>query len=434
MRGLGEAALVNRHDPSVSRRAMLRIIGASLAAPVCAARADSAKLVHVLSLRPQNGPIKRSDPDTTTSTLYNLDAAPEWVRLVYLADSTAYSIDGAAIAMTGAVHDSVTPVDSRGQPSNALWQRVTFDSDGDDSPPGPAHAARAYSLAVPMRRPAIIGFSDWIKVSPMPRSDAGYGFLMLVRAYSKAGLCTPSLLWEQMPNQQINRAFASSHARGNASIAPWDFAPERDVVTASFGLQFVTRQPGATVVGIGDSIMSPPEGKSIPYAMRACALVSRPDRPVSYVNNGRGGALFEDYLPSGAMTIKSLKPQIAVIQAFTSNDPMTMDAADHAFEGAMRVAAVARAAGCEPIIATDSPEPQISAAAEAVRQHSLARVRGLASRGYRVLDLDALWGAGGGSDGWKQGYAGDRWHPANPASVAAAQVLAPMFEQILRGG
>jgi hypothetical protein len=386
----------------------------------------------MLTLRPQNGPPRESSPNTTMSTLYNLEAAPTWIRLIYIASNVAYPIDGAAIATTSAVHDGFTPVNHAGQPDDGLWRRVTFNHNGDDSSPGAQSASPIYSLNVPYRKYPVWGFSDWVRIDPLPRSDGGYGFLVQTRTWSRGVFRTTSDFWQQTPDQSINRAFAAFKSAGDGTTAPWHFAGEPDHLTACYGLQYVSANPGATVIGIGDSIMLPPG--SIPYCMRACALVSTPDRPVSYVNEGYLGRKSPDYLAAGAAGISVLHPQVAVIQTFTNNDPAAPDQAERSFNGAMRVAEQARKQQCVPILVTDAPETGISDAAEAIRQDSLKRTRAMASKGFHVLDLDALWGVGGSLDAYKPHYAADRWHPNNAASVVAAEALVPILRQVLGGG
>ena len=386
-------------------------------------------LSNVLSLRPQNGVPRQSEPDTTLSTLYNLDGAPAWIRLTYLASSVPYSIDGAAIAATSAVHDGFTPVNQAGQPDDGLWHRVTFDHNGDDSSPAEQLQSAVFSLDVPARRVPTLGFSDWIKVEPMARTDGGYGFLLLARTYSARSFHTNSYLWSELPDQEINRVFAAFKSKTNGTLQPWGFAGERDFITASYGLQYVTNPPGATVIGIGDSIMAPPA--SIPYGMRACTLISTPERPVSYINAGKIGQRSADFLADGRGSMLALNPQVALIQTFSSNDPSSMGNVTQMLDGATRLAELARKTNCYPILVTDAPETQITDAAEALRQESLRRTRALAARGFTILDLDALWGIGGGVDAWKKLYNTDRWHPSNTASRMAAQALAPVLRGIL---
>jgi hypothetical protein len=411
------------------RREVLRLAGAATVfGSQVAHAATDVRLSTLLTLRPQSGPMRESAPNITSSTLYNLESAPRWVRLIYVAVSRSYTVDGAAIAPTGAIGDGFTPVGATGQPDNAAWRRVTFNHNGDASTPAALTGAPVYSLAVPSRSVPTMGFSDWLRIEPLPRSDGGAGSLVQVRTFSIWGFRNFAAIWQEVPDKQIDRSFATFGSNGDGTAAPWVFHAEPDQLSASYGLQYIAENAGATVIGVGDSITAPPA--SIPYGMRACALISTPQHPVSYVNDGFIGRKSAEFLASGARAIRALRPQVALLQTYSGNDPDTVAASDQAFDGAMHLAGLCRSLQCVPIFVASPPSVQFNPLSAGVRR-SLMRTRALGLSGSMVLDLDAIWGKRDGTGAWKDGYRTDRWHPNNVASVAAAQVLVPMLRKLV---
>src|SRR5215218_4253534 len=111
----------------ITRRIFLAASTASLAAP---AFADGPKpnRTDFLTFQPQFvGTFKSPVPGLTFSSLYNLEAPPGWIRLVYRNDARDdETIDGAAIASTAMMGDGFTPCNADGKPDMSLWTRVTF--------------------------------------------------------------------------------------------------------------------------------------------------------------------------------------------------------------------------------------------------------------------------------------------------------------------
>jgi len=134
----------------------------------------------------------------------------------------------------------------------------------------------------------------------------------------------------------------------------------------------------------------------------------------------------------GIWAIEHLKPQAALIQTWSGNEPWTQDMADLSFARAMSVADTARRNRCAPILVTPAPVFGTNPEAEAYRQRNLTRARASAQhRGY-LLDLDALWGTGATPNTYRRDYDwGDQMHPNDKACAAAARALAPMLRQIL---
>jgi hypothetical protein len=404
--------------------------------------AGGVRLGQRLGFRLQNaGYVNPGGPGQAFGTLHHLEAVPYWVRLIWFNDQpVTWTLDGAAIAPTAEIGNGVDAVNAAGFPDTGLWQRVTFACEGQDSEPVPTKRSERYTFEVPASqhgpaRPTLV-FSDWMRLPGMPRRDGAIGALLLVRSYSQWLMRYSGAFG--LPDPAIGRDHRASWTKGEVTKAPWH---ERkwnpfDGAFASYGLQYISDVPGATMVGIGDSIthgMASAGGLS-GFGFRAAAMVSTPERPVSYVNEGFIGRKSDDYAAAGAWAIKTFTPQVTLIQAWSENDPWTFEAAERAFASAIALADMTRRAGGVPILMTAAPVFVEHPEAEPARQTSNAAVRNLGAKGWPVLDLDALWGTGASPNAYRPEYdSGDKTHQTDAACVAAAEPLAAMLREILNG-
>ena len=420
------------------RESLLLVAGASIA-PFGAARA-AVPLSTRLSLRPQNGPfVDASSPNLTYGGLYELESQPLWVRLCYTNEMpTPWRVDGAAIAVTSAFHDGYTPVDAQGSPAPKLWQRVTFDASGGDSAPA-AGGGKVFALDIGSRTtgpvPQLL-FSDWVRVDRPPASNREGRCLLLVRTYA-TGLMRTAIgrhFGSGTIDPAIGRLQAGFWSPGDGTQAPWSFGPTRmDQFYPTYGLQYMTATPGATVIGIGDSILSSMHsagGVSGP-GYRASVLVSTSALPVSYVNQAFVGRKSADFLARGMADIEALRPQIAVIQAWTEADPWADASSDATCDAALALTDFAASRNCLSVLVGPAPVFATHPEAEPARQHSLVRLRRLAETGKPVLDVDAIWGSGAVPNAYQARYDLDHTHPNDAGCGAAARVLAVALRGLL---
>ena len=213
-------------------------------------------------------------------------------------------------------------------------------------------------------------------------------------------------------------------------------APQTRTVNAFavYGIQYISPSLGAPVVGIGDSIMtsSCTTGQVSGFGICACTTVSPPELPVSYFNEGYPGRNSKGFCSCGIWDIEHLRPQVALIQTWSGNEPWTQDMADLSFARAMSVVDAGRRIRCVPILVTPPPVFANSPEAEAHRQRNRARAWAAAQAGAYLLDLDALWGTGSTPNAYRHEYDwGDHMHPNDTACAVAARALAPMLREIL---
>jgi len=75
------------------------------------------------------------------------------VRLIFFNDQDKpWTVDGAALAVSGAVGDGHTPINVDGVADPSLWKRVTFNNGGLDVDPLMQAAGEAHSLTIPARK------------------------------------------------------------------------------------------------------------------------------------------------------------------------------------------------------------------------------------------------------------------------------------------
>jgi hypothetical protein len=351
----------------------------------------------------------------TITTLLHLEAAPGRVRLVYGNDRPApYRLDRVAVAATAAFDRSGRPIGADGRPDETLWRAATFG--GVDSLSVPA----AGECGLPA-----LAFSDWIDLDSPP-ARAG-GALLLVAGFSSGVLrCAEG----GRPARRIGRLHASFVSPGSAAGA----VTRADRLFACFGVQYECAVAGVTVVGIGDSIMQSAcsAGGVSGFGFRACAMISTPQRPVSYVNQGFPGRNTLLFCAAGRADIVALRPQIALIQTWSQNEPWTQAQADLAFARALDLAEVARRHGCVPLLVGPGPQFAPHPAEDVFRRSNVERLRAAAGDGFAVLDLDALWGSGATPNAYRPRFdSGDGAHPNDAACEAAARALAPMLLRML---
>ena len=437
----------------MKRRELLIAGGASLfpgswtqglaAARASAAHKRKALLSNYLRYQPvNNGMWHIPDPGVTISTLFNLEAQPLFLRLLYHNETDQpVPIDGAAVAMTSAVGDALNPADANGAMAMELWRKVTFEEKGRDVALDTSNIQRrdVTSLAQPpaiggdKQRPSI-AYSDWMAMPELAPRDGSFGALVLVRTFSNQFVRLQS---SHGVGPGIPRAMSTFFGRkgDDSTRPPWVFQSPREAPChAPLAVEYYTSARGATVAGIGDSIMNGfRTGFDSAFVYRACVAVSRPERPVSFVNEAYGGRRSDEYLSNAKALLQSMMPpQFVVIQAWSENDPHTQAAADLALDGALELAALARGKGIIPILTTAAPVYARDPKSDVFRIESNIRVRQLEPIGYDVIDLDVLWGTGVTPNAYAADYDfGDHTHPTDAAEIVAAAAAAKILKKYL---
>ncbi|HTW71172.1 MAG TPA: hypothetical protein VME47_14880, partial [Acetobacteraceae bacterium] len=410
-----------------------------IATPPVLRRAPQPVLSTRLGFRLQSGNfVDSGGAGQGFAALHQLETPPHWVRLLFANDrTTPLHVDGAAVAATSASDDDVTPINALGEADMALWQRVTFDAGGRDVDPLDAVGSDTWRIelpanAGPQRQPQRAA-SDWVPLPGLARNDQGAGALLLVRSFS-SGLQRYSGAAGQ-PDPAIGHRHVSFWCPGNPTAPPWnaEWRPFTSLFP-SHGLQYIGTVPGATVVGIGSHTLHAihSDGGLSGFALRACAMVSRPNLPVSWFNETQTGGSSADYAVGGAWAIRTLRPQIVLIESWCEYDlHLGIDAA-LCFARAMALADMARRAGGVPVLITPAPVFADNQAGERWRQANLAQAREAGRLGVPVLDLDALWGTGAWPNAFRPEFdRGNHRHQNRAGDLLAAEALANLLAGIL---
>jgi len=387
-----------------------------------------------LALRPQNGEFESAGSAArSVCQLAQLETAPFWVRLLLPNDQQdSYELSGAAVAATCEAGDGISP---SGEPPVA-WRNVTFASHGEDSEPGTAPQDGPRSLVVSAGHastPTRV-WSDWVMLPGVGRGQ-GDGAFLLLRSFSTGQLRFSSFAGRF--HAALGRAHAGHWMHGDGTQPPFGTEWHRyDRLSACWGLQYVAAAPGASVVGIGDGVVQGygSDGAVSGFGLRACLALTRPDRPISWWNEGHLRHGSAEYFVAGLWAIENLRPQVTLIQTWSANDPPAEEAAGAALSRAMALADATRRIGGRPILLTAAPACRDSAEQEAVRQHSLKRVRALRDT-VPVLDLDELWCGKEQPAGYQPQFgSADQLHPSNAGCAAAADALVPLLRAVLGEG
>ncbi len=418
---------------AMSRRRALLAAAAALPAIALPGVAWATKPLpsQILSYRLQNGHYSSAGGwGRTFSSQYQLESPPNRVRLIWFNDTTGpITIDAAAVAPTSGPHDGMVPLDADGAAAPGLWRPVTF----ADAAPGQPHGPLTIQADPVSDGQPSVAVSDWIDVAGMARRDGGAGAFLLVRSYSR-GLLRFSP--DGPPDVAVGQAYRAGWSDGNGAAPPYALAsvhPDPSL-HACYGLQYVAGVPGISVIGIGDSIMqSLRTTHSVSgFGVRACAMLSTPQRPVSYFNEGYSGRKSVDFATDGLRDLALLRPQVALIQAWSENDSWTRAAADASLDLARRVVDATRQVGGAPILVTAAPVFRNKPAAEVFRRRSNDAVRAMAGPSLPVLDLDAIWGTGSDPNAYRTQYdSGEATHPNDAAAVAAATALSLVLQKII---
>ena len=335
---------------------------------------------------------------------------------------------------------------TRPRPSPAALTAVTFPRGGAGLalPAVPGAAPGGVSW-----RPEL-AFSDWIAVRSLLRDDGGPGRLLHIRALVAQGAiwrgpgAGPYNQTQPNPAPFTGRTYQTFFQAGDRAENGRDLRilPEQQGAGAIYTVQWRTRQPGATVQMVGDSI-----GQGVGsangyagFALLACAQVSGETRPVHFLQSAVSGETSPNYLRAARHDLRHGPIAIACIQTWSGNDvtasmspALARAAADAAWHGALDYADSVRRAGGVPIFLSAVPQPARcpTAPLEAARLTSVERCHALAARGEFVLDLNGILGNGASPVDYRPEFLTDHFHPSDAGQRAVASRLAPMLRAIV---
>lgn len=380
----------------------------------------------------------------TLSSQWGLETDYDSVRFIYSNDSASpYTITQVKVSPSAAVGDGTSPINSAGANDFSMFAQVFFNNAGLDVAPmdqtvyGSGTAtftvpANAGSLAQPTR-----WFSDWTRVSSLPRIDGGVQPLMMARTLTDAlGTFRCSNLntvgWS--PFSQ-GRVLAGYFKQGVDSVTAPALISNPTLLNflTPDGVQYLGRVNSISVVGIGDSLTQG-QGSTTFYhswAYLSCLALSTPSRPISYWSQAKQGQVSSDFWANGYTAMKAVKPEIVTIAAWSPNDGLTQATADAGWARAMELTNYAMKQGSVPVIMGPVPWSGITTAAqEAARLSVRTRMLQAGALGLKVLDWEAIIGTGASPNRIRPEFiAADNQHPND---VGNQMMDAGVFRSVLR--
>ena len=179
-------------------------------------------------------------------------------------------------------------------------------------------------------------------------------------------------------------------SQGDGTHTPFLFNAAPSEIPAAYAIQYRSKVPGASVLFAGDSILAPPYAFSI--GLRACALASTPQQPVSFINHAKLGATASEYIPAARRELEWSHPQILVVQPWSGNEnPINEDTSNAMLSLSMSLVSFALKNRCAPILVTTPPVPAFPAL-EPYLQRSNAQIREAASNGLPGDTRDNIHG------------------------------------------
>lgn len=253
------------------------------------------------------------------------------------------------------------------------WKSVTW-----------AAAATKTSAAGTATAP-VQNVSDWIPLSSVPRADGGSFPLMMLRVAVATGTSSWATTAPMSTATAANGGFIAqggwtSDAGGVYVSDPANNNPSGALSqnTMTVGVQFRCRNPGLSIIGIGDSLTQcqtvVADGLSS-WGWRAAAALSASGIPCGYVNNGLSSQDMQVFSAAGLTAISAWSgANLVCMQAYSPNGPVagTLDTDAKARRAVelqsayvQSVISAAKAAGMETIVNSPLPGAVASGAVQA---------------------------------------------------------------------
>ncbi|HXA24006.1 MAG TPA: SGNH/GDSL hydrolase family protein [Acetobacteraceae bacterium] len=345
---------------------------------------------------------------TTVSVQWGLEAGFDMVRLIYSNDTaTPYTVMRAAVSPSSAIGDGHSPVNAAGANDFTMFSTVYFNNAGlDVSPqdqttwgsgtttlPVPANPGTA---SQPIRR-----FSDWTPMLSLDRTDGGTNPLLMSRTLTDAtGTYRYALAangtWAPVANGRTIMAYQKTSV-DSVTVPALLAAPGQSGVRAPDGIQYISRVPGFSVLGVGDSLTSGGGSSATnnSWGWTASAALSTPARPITFWNEGWVGQVTSDFFPNGYVAFKACKPDVVTIAVWSPNDGLTQAAADAGWSRAMAFCDYVMRQGAVPVLMGPCPWQLITTVPQdAARLSTRTRMLQAQAYGVNVLDWEPVLGTG----------------------------------------
>ena len=390
-------------------------------------------LGHVLTSRLFAAPFGRLPANHTYSQALKLEAGFDMVRLIYANDQPhPIEITAASVAAASAIAPGAVPLDPGGTP--APWTRLTF----NNTPGAPLIIPGSPTPGIP-----IYAGSDWAPLPSLPPAENDGRPWLLTRSFvardARCILIGPDdFAAFAAPDQHQGRPIQATHQEGDhvSSTGPMTHARPYGFI-APVAVQYRTYAAGLNVMCVGDSITAGVGSRSrnAGWGLRACAALSQPNRPVSFLNAGWDGARTQRFHHAAATLIATTRPHIVVIAAYSPNDTYDVETPPLPWQtgltSALDLAVYAARLGCLPILTTPLPWIGTGAATEAARLAVRDTLHRFAARGLLLCDLDHAVSDHADLPRLRAGCTEDGIHPNETGYVDMAKVAAAALNQAI---
>ena len=325
-----------------------------------------------------------------------------------------------------------------------------------------------------------VTWTDWAKVSSIPRADGGSRPLLLIRTYLPAA-CSRATYFNGPAAADFSTLYANAtgmsmvfneQSGGSNTIGAGNWnnygagtvydesnASSRSIIAPAYVIQARFRGNVLSVAAVGDSTVAGAaiSSSSMAWFQNFLFQLSRSwagsSKPILPINLGWAGMPAEDSVNSSAghgsylanfqyAVSQGLVPDVAVYLPFSVNDINYVFGNNYDASGVLSFV-MSRAAefvstcqsnGIVPILMTAWPKP-IGATTNDARGKSNTAIRAMANAGIMVLDVDAICGTGAATNrSWASGFSDDSptyTHPNQAAHAAVAASLATLLSRVI---
>jgi hypothetical protein len=345
----------------------------------------------------------------TVHNVFALEDDFDLVRVAFLNDTgSTYAIGASVIAAVGSVNvaGNYAPIDAAG--AAVSWTSITFDGGGAAADPLVA-AGSTTTLTVPAATVNVgdaqqvipaIAWSDWIRVSSIPPADGSRFRYLAVRTFNGAATTSrgasnnAGATWEGVSRGRI---ISAAQSVGDLTAAAQMTSPSVTTQGIPALIQTYSRRRGITIMGVGDSITQGFDtiASNNCWGHVARAILSTPERPITWVNLGHGGSTSINYYRRAIAMLPIVRPHIAAYSVWTPNDTQDNANADLAWSRAMDFVGRCNAQGTRPVLfAPPRWYTGAEGAAETVRQRILSRIASIRNvSGLPILEPDIVLGS-----------------------------------------
>lgn len=348
------------------------------------------------------------------------------VRFVFQNDSaSAYAIQKAIAAPSQAVNNMVDPLNGSGSADFTLFTQLFFNNAGADVAPQDqtTWGSGTATATVPansgsLNQPTTF-FSDWARIQSIAATDSIYRWLFTRILTDAAGTYQTNNLqnWASWAAAAQGRPLAALYQTADKVTTPSAMTATQGQFLTPAAVQYMSANAGFTVMGVGDSLTQGFGSSTLfhGWGYLSTLALSKPTKPVSYVNQGRQGSVSADYWQNGYNSFKIAKPDIVTIATWTPNETVNQANADAMWSRAVDLAHYVISQGAVPVLMGPLPwSGVLTAPQDAIRLGNRTRMLNAGQYGVNVLDWETIPGftTGASPNAIVAGYlAADGHHP-----------------------